>query len=309
MNYEKKSKKYSQMVNQLFEFIGLKMKIANPWIDTFAVNCVELPFGDKLKPSKRIVNLEGSEKIDYGISDINGTGFYIKIDPKFTYTPQRQLSSSIQEFEVAIKFRFVFFQINCDIERKKITLENIFSNNFRKMGFGEYLGGERKIKLSITQTNTDAIGIFKEEIGKDLSFGSDCLFIAVDGRLTFLSTDENCESECGVSTTENILQSFDFCKPEIFAQLSEAQKICLADQFCIAISECETKFKKLSFTGDIDGVNLIFVAEARIEQVFKNSSAIFETSDYTLSADGKTITLLVVPDPAFDDKLNFFGNK
>lgn len=193
------------MVNQLFDYIGLKMKVANPWIDTFAVNCIEIPFGDKKKPLKRVVNLEGAEKFDFGISDINGTGFYIKIDPKFVYSTGRQLSSCVKEFEVTIKFRFLYFQINCDIDRKKLTLENIFSNNLRKIGFGDYLGSERLIKLAITQTNTDAIGIFKEEIGKDLDFGADCIFIAIDGNIKFLSTDENCEESCGVYSLESTI--------------------------------------------------------------------------------------------------------
>ena len=292
------------MVNQLFDYIGLKIKVANPWIDTFAVNCIEIPFGDKKKPLKRVVNLEGGEKVDFGISDINGTGFYIKLDPKFVYSEGRKLSSCINEFEVTIKFRFLFFQINCDVERKKLTLENVFSSNFRKMVFGEYIGKERKIKLSISQTNTDAIGIFKEEIGKDLDFGADCLFIALDGKISFLSTDENCESDCGISTSESILGGLNFCDENIINLLSEEQKNCLIQFLC----EMPTKFKNLTFTGAIDGTNTIFVCTEEIVQIFKNGQLLFETTDYTLSVDKKTATLIVIPDPAFGDALKFFGN-
>lgn len=292
------------MVNQAFEYIGVKMKVANPWLDTFAVNCIELPTGNKEKPTKRIVDIEGGDKEDRGISDVNGTGFYIKIDPIFTYTPQRPLSSSSRDFLVTINFRFLFFQINCDVERKKITLENLFTTQLRTLNFNDYTGEERQIKLDLVRSNIDALAIFKQEIGKNFESGADMILIAVDGKLSFLSTNSNCESDCGVSTSENLLNSYDFCNPSVFALLSEAQKVCLTEQLEVA----QSKYKSISFTGDIDGVNTVFVASEEVVQIFKDGQLLFEGTDYTLSADKKTATLLVAPSSDFGNALKFFGN-
>lgn len=295
------------MVNNLFDFVGLKIKVANPWIDTFAVNCIELPFGDKKNPTKRIVNLEGKEKTDFGISDINGTGFYIKIDPKFVYTPQRQLSSSTKEFQVDVKFRFLFFSINCDVERKKLTLENIFSNNIRKMSFLDYTGIERMAKIAIRQTNTDALTIFKEEINRDLSFGADCIFIAIDGTLSFLSTDD-CEQECGISTSENILHSFDFCKPEVFAQLSAEQKACIATNLCEELEACTGKYQELDLiSGVADGSNAVFVFDAPPVQVCNSGMTKKLGLAYTVS--GNTVTFEPTEIPFTGDVIYAFGYK
>ena len=226
------------MVNQLFDYIGLKIKVANPWIDTFAVNCVELPIKEGSVIKKHVVNFEGFEKTDYSVSDVNGTGFYIKINPVFNYTTERQLTSSQTEYLVTVNFRFLFFSINSDIERKKLTLENIFSTNIRQMLFLDYTGGERKVGLSIQKTNTDAQSIFKEETGLDLQNGSESIFIAIDCKSTFLSTNGNCEAECGVSTSENLLQSYDFCKEEILNLLTQTQKDCLINALCTGTGDC-----------------------------------------------------------------------
>lgn len=291
------------MVNNIFEYIGVRVKIANPWIDAFSVNCVELPVKEAGKIVKHVVNFEGYEKQDFGISDISGTGFYIKIDPVFVYAEQRRLSSSQQEFLVTVNFRLLFFSIESPVQRRKIVIENILSNNLRQMSFLEYGGGERQLKLILVKTNTNAVAIFKEETGLELESGKDTLFVSVDGKITFLSTNQTCEQECGISTSENLLQAYDFCRPEIFAQLSEVQKVCIAEQL-------NFKFKEIKgIIGAIDGVNTIFTAPQKITQIFKDGVLLFKDhpSGYTLSADELTATLVVPPNPAFDNVLQFFG--
>jgi RNase P/RNase MRP subunit p29 len=67
-------------------------------------------------------------------------------------------------------------------------------------------------------------------------------------------------------------------------------------------------YERMSYTGNIDGANVTFVCTSKIVQINKNGQIVFETDDYTLSVDGKTATMLVIPNPAFGDKLNFFGN-
>lgn len=292
------------MVNQIFDYIGVKLKIANPWIDTYAVNCVEMPIKNGNTTTKRVVNFEGFEKEDFSINDARGTGFYIKIDPIFEYGASRQLSSSQKEYSVTIKFRLLFFSINASVERKKVVLENILVSGLRQMSFLDYTGGEKTVSIQVNKSNTTAEAIFKEETGIDLQSGAQALFIAVDGKISFVSTNENCESECGTSTSENLLQSYNFCNPNVFALLTAAQKQCLADQLVLS----QKLFKQLSFTGDIDGTNVDFTTTVEIIQVFKNGQLLFLDTDYTLSVDKKTATLLVTPNPAFDDSLKIFGN-
>ena len=230
------------MVNKLFEHIGTKIVLSNPWLDTFSVNCIEIPFknGDK-----RIVNLEGDEKEDLSINDISGNGFYIKINPRFNYTEQRQLTSSGREFLVEIRFKFVFFSINAELEYSKLALENKFANSFRILNFNDYAGNERSIRLNISQTNIDGLQIFKEEVGKDYDFGSEGVFIALDGVLSFLSTDNYCDSECGLAVSESTLKTLDFCDPAIIALLNEKQRACLESEFggsfdCSKLAGCQT---------------------------------------------------------------------
>lgn len=216
------------MVNKLFEHIGTKIVLANPWLDTYSVNCIEIPFSNG---EKRIVNLEGDEKVDLGFDDASGNGFYIKINPRFTYTEQRQLSSTKRDFLVSIRFRFVFFGINTEIEYSKLGLENKFATAFRNISFSDYIGNERSVKLNISQTNTDALQIFKEEVGKDYDFGAESVFIALDGALSFLSTDNYCDSECGIAVSESTLKTLDFCDPAIIALLNAKQRECLEKEF------------------------------------------------------------------------------
>ena len=216
------------MVNKLFEHIGTKVVLANPWLDTYSVNCIEIPFSNG---EKRIVNFEGDEKEDLSINDISGNGFYIKINPRFTYTEQRQLSSDKRDFLVSIRFRFVFFGINTEIEYSKMGLENKFATAFRNISFSDYIGNERSIKLNISQTNTDALQIFKEEVGKDYDFGAESVFVALDGTLSFISTDNYCDSECGIAVSESTLKTLDFCDPAIIALLNAKQRACLEEEF------------------------------------------------------------------------------
>lgn len=71
------------------------------------------------------------------------------------------------------------------------------------------------------------------------------------------------------------------------------------------------KFKLIpGIVGDIDGSNVTFVSTVEIEQIFKNGVLLTldAVDGYTLSVDKKTATLAVVPDPAFEDGLQFYGS-
>lgn len=209
---------------KIFEHIGSKIKSANPWINSFAVNCIQLPDG-------RIVNLIGNEKEEFSFDDSKGYGFYIRTNPKFEYTALKQISSSSKNFRVQIKFKFVFFAIDQEAELDPIKLENVFSNNFRVITFTDYFGVERNIEIVIQNTNVDATQIFFDESKKERDAGNNIVAISLEGVLRFESTNDNCEADCGLITSSNILQSFDFCDPAVIASLCSKQVECLRAEF------------------------------------------------------------------------------
>lgn len=231
-------------VTKVFEHIGVKFKIANPWINTYAVNCVQLPKG-------QVVNFVGEEKTDFGIDDSKGFAFYIRTNPKFRYDPQRQLSSAMKEYLVTVPFKFVFFAVEPELldggELDPFKLENNFATNFRQISFSDYFGAERQIQVIVKTSNLDFASVFLEETKLDFSSGAKVVSIAIEGELKFLSTNENCESECYSSTSTDILQSFDFCDPTVLARLCSKQIQCLEEEFggggglkCEDLPECET---------------------------------------------------------------------
>lgn len=240
------------MVNKLFEHIGTKVVLANPWLDTYSVNCIELTYLEEGKLIKRVVNLEGEDKQDLSINDISGSGFYIRINPQITYQEQRQLTSAKREFLATVTFRFVFYEVSGN--RSKIALENKFANDFRQLSFNDYNGVERQIKLNISKTNIDANKIFKEETNLEYESGAEVNVLALDGTLSYLTTNENCDETCGYMTSENILKGVDFCKPEIIGLLSEKQKTCLINELCESQpgGEAQVRNSDDTYTASVD---------------------------------------------------------
>lgn len=189
-------------LTRLFEFIGDQIKAANPWINSYNVNCIQLP--DKNNGQKgEVVNFVGEEKEYLGIDDSKGNAFYIRTNPKLTYSPQRQMSSCEPTVEVTVPFKFVFFTINQDEDFCPLKLESLFSNNIRGINFAKYLGEERKIKIIIKESNTDAFQVFFDEIGKKYKFGAKSICISINCELKFLST-KNC-IECDIFQDEKII--------------------------------------------------------------------------------------------------------
>lgn len=189
-------------LTKIFDFIGDKIKTENPWIISFAVNCIQLP--DKKNGQKgEVVNFVGEEKEYLGIDDSKGNAFYIRTNPKFTYSPQRQISSCEPTIEVTVPFKFVFFAINQDEDFCPLKLESLFSNNIRNINFAKYLGEERKLKITIKTSNTDAFQVFFDEIGRKYTFGAKSVCISIDCDLKFLST-KSCV-DCDIFQEEKII--------------------------------------------------------------------------------------------------------
>lgn len=216
-------------LTKIFDFIGAQIKTANPWINTYAVNCIQLP-DTKVGLKGRVVNFIGEEKEYLGIDDSKGAAFYIRTNPKFTYLVQRQISSCEPTLEVTIPFKFVFFAINQDEDYSPLVIENIITNNIRQLSFSDYLGTERKIKIVIQNSNTDAFQIFFDEIGKKFDVGAKAVCVSVECQLKFLST-KDCEEDCGVSINKDALKDINFCNQNIIDRLTAVQVACLKIKF------------------------------------------------------------------------------
>lgn len=177
------------MVIELFQHIANEIKVRNPWIKSSAVNCIQLPDG-------RVVNILGEEKEEVNFDDRKGTGFYIQINPQFSYSKQKPFRSDVHEYLCTINFRFVFFAINQPEEMDPIALQNIFANNIRTVNFSTYVGEERKIETVLINSNFDATAVFKQALGKQDESGAKLIAVSVDGQLKFLSSNDNCENTC-----------------------------------------------------------------------------------------------------------------
>jgi len=184
------------MLSKIFDYIGEQIQLANPWINSYGVNCVSLPIKEGEKTYNRIVNLEGEEKEDFSFDDSKGYGFYIKLNTSVNYTPARRLTSCQDEFTQGTNFTFVFFSINSDLELSPLKILNLFTNNLRNINFNGYAGEENGAKIAIVSSSPNATEIFKTEIGKDYDFGSNLVSVSINARLSYELVTPTCEASC-----------------------------------------------------------------------------------------------------------------
>lgn len=112
-------------------------------------------------------------------------------------------------------------------------------------------------------------------------------------------------SDTPITPVVDILTLFDFCDSEIYDRLTLYQINCLT----LRLSKM---YNNIAYTGDIDGINTIFVCTEEIVQIFKGGVLLLQNTtppEYTLSIDKKTATLNIAPDPAFNDLLTFYANQ
>lgn len=180
------------MLNKIFEYIGEQIKVLNPWINSYGVNCVSLPTSE----GNRIVNLEGEEKEEFSFDDTKGYGFYIKINQPINFSPSRRLTSCEEEFLQGTNFTFVFFSINSDVNLSPLKVLNLFVNNFKSLNFGAYTGSEKSIRINLLSANPDASTVFRNEIGKNYDLGSNLVAVSITGRLSYELIKPTCEPSC-----------------------------------------------------------------------------------------------------------------
>lgn len=178
------------MVIKIFQYVADKIKSSNPWIKFYAVNCIQLPDGS-------VVNILGKEKEPVNFDDTKGgTGFYIKTNPKYSYTKQKNFRSDAHEYLVTINFKFVFFAINQPKELDCVKLTGKFTDDLKRIMFFDYTGVERKCELVLVSSNFDSTAIFKEELGKYDESGATINASSIDAQLKFLASEEICGESC-----------------------------------------------------------------------------------------------------------------
>lgn len=176
------------MVLDIIDYIGDKLLVENPYIDSFGANCIKLKTGE-------IVNFIKTEKEDFSPSDIRGIGAYVRLDPTITYTEQtNKFTSCAPKLIASIGFRLVIFQVNAiDNKLHPVRLENKVVADLLKIGYKQYQGYEQNIKLEVLSSNLDFYSNFVDEVGKEYSVGADSVIIAINCNLTWIQTAENCE--------------------------------------------------------------------------------------------------------------------
>lgn len=175
------------MVLDIIDYIGDNILAQNPYIDSFGANCIKI--------NDQVVNFVGSEKENFGPSDIKGIGSYARLDPTITYTKQtNKFTSCAPKTLASIGFRLVVFQVNA-IENKlhPVRLESKITADLFKINWKGYLGLEQNIELDVTSSNLDFSANFREEVGKDYSVGADAVIIAINCTLNWVQTAETCE--------------------------------------------------------------------------------------------------------------------
>jgi len=184
------------MLSKIFDYIGEQLQVMNPWINSYGVNCINLPIKNGSKTYNRIVNLEGEEKTDFSFDDTKGYGFYIKLNPAINYLAGRRLTSCEDVFVQGANFTFVFFSINSDIELSPLKLLNLFTNNLRNINFAAYAGAEKGVRITLLSSNPDSVTIFKNELNLDYDLGSNLVSVSINARLSYDLVTPTCEPSC-----------------------------------------------------------------------------------------------------------------
>ena len=110
------------------KYIGAEIYARNPYFDAYSPNAIFF------KDGKVINNEVGADKIYVGISDTNGTAFYMRTDSKIDYEKPKRVFSSLTKKSIAKrKITLIAYSFNEShelnpkrvIERLAGSLENI----------------------------------------------------------------------------------------------------------------------------------------------------------------------------------------
>jgi hypothetical protein len=177
-------------LNSLLKYIGANVMAENPYVEAYAVNTKQMKGME--------VQFHGREKTYQGISDIPGAAFYLRPGARANVQQVRALASCINEYEIVVPIRLVYFKINnAEQDAQRVAVQ--LADSLRRVKFGAYNGAERKPRVAVGTITMDAHVAFQDEVGKDTFIGDDPVVVAVDAQLRYLLTRENCTDECDVN--------------------------------------------------------------------------------------------------------------
>lgn len=170
------------MVLALLRILGDWVKAENPYFDTHAVNAIKLPNGT-------VINFTNNQEKQFlGISDCEGSSFYLRFDPVIEYEENpRKMSSCDPSFIGVAKCKLVAWSFD---GRQPLDSDKVIKklvNDLQTYPFG-------RTKVLIKKSNHSFRDVFKEETLKEPP--TEFMCVSVDFNLRYY-TENVCE-DCDV---------------------------------------------------------------------------------------------------------------
>lgn len=142
------------MVTKIAQKIGDEIKRMNPYFNSFAVNCFQLPNGQV------VAKFFDEEFQEESINDCQGIAFYIRIEPKAKLSQKRRKLTSCDSSHEA---RQTCYLVAYNFETKKLIDSDIWVNRLAKC---LQLINDNDFTIQITNTNSSFIDNYIEETKK-----------------------------------------------------------------------------------------------------------------------------------------------
>lgn len=174
------------MALEVLKYIGENIKEQNKFFDTFGVNGIQLPGGEVIKFT------ENKEKQFIGISDLEGTAFYIRFKPAINYTSNERKLTSCETTQAALlNCRLVAFSFNQNQPLDPEKVLNKLLYDLKRMHFGDF---QSKPQIQIKKSNLSYLENFTEETKQALAT-REFMCISIDFDLKYFVNLSNCECE------------------------------------------------------------------------------------------------------------------
>ena len=177
------------MVIDLLNYIADEVATRNPYFNHYDGIAQQTSDGRVFRFSV------ANEKKFCGINDSEGIGFYVKVDPKVSYTLGKFITSTKQINEGNISCNLVAYQVNSEINILN-WIEKIVES-LKSVDFTLYTGDERHIKVEIQSTSASPETIFKEETTKEFAWDASLKVISILYIVKFSTTKYDC-NECNI---------------------------------------------------------------------------------------------------------------
>lgn len=171
------------MVIDLLNYIAAEIKSRNDYFNNYVGVAFQLEDGRVYKFTT------SDEKIYCGLSDADGVGFYVKINPIVSFTQGRNITSIKKVSEATIECNLIAYQFDSDINI--INWLSKLTEGLQSINLSDYGGDLKHLKIEIVNVNISAQQIFKEETNKDLENDS-LKAISIKYNVKFTSNKFDC---------------------------------------------------------------------------------------------------------------------